>query len=456
MLCRTLIPSVRSPAKQGKEPLDPRHLGEQQRKVLPRADLAHWDAAKRKRHPLELLEESTRGRVASLAAVKIERMSASAFGFFRGAVPVMAYDLSLYPNTGIETQLCGDAHVQNLGAYAGPDGRLIFDINDFDETLRGPFEWDVKRMAASILLAGDTAHIKHSDSVSAARLFLNSYCERVQVFARMPILEVARFQVHRLASIAPVSKVLRKAQRETPLRSLERLTVETPKGRVFRSNPPLLRPIEGAEARSVLAALPLYVESLLPERRHFFAQFRPLAVAFKVVGTGSVGLRDYCILLEGNGPNDPLFLQVKEEAQSGWEPYWKQRVPLAKNNGQRTAEGQRAMQLQSDPLLGWTKIDGRSFLVRQLNDHKAGIDVSCLKADGLAAYAQVCGEMLARGHARSGDARVLAGYIGNGARFQQGILGFASAYALQTIADWKLLVVRNHEARARKRHHSAT
>jgi uncharacterized protein (DUF2252 family) len=416
-----------------------RAQGEKQRKVLPRTDLSQWDAGKRKRAPLELLEESVRDRVPSLIKLKNERMACSAFAFFRGAVPVMAYDLSLYPHTGIEPQLCGDAHVQNLGAYEGPDGRLIFDINDFDESIRGPFEWDVKRMATSILLAGEIAKIKDFGCAEAVELFLDAYCGLMNRFAHMPILEVARFQVHRLGQIAPVSKILRRAQRATPLHSLEALTVKTPKGRAFKSNGQLLRPLSAKEAKPVLASLAAYTESLLVERRHFFAQFRPLAVAFKVVGTGSVGLRDYCVLMEGNGGADPMFLQIKQESESAWAPY----LPKAEvhaNQGRRVVEGQRAMQLQSDPLLGWTEIDGRGHLVRQLNDHKASIDLTQVKAAGLGAYALVCGEMLARGHARSGDARVIAGYIGNGTRFKRGIHGFAANYARQTVADWKLFV----------------
>jgi uncharacterized protein (DUF2252 family) len=258
-------------------------------------------------------------------------------------------------------------------------------------------------------------------------------------FARMPILAVARYQVHRLSRIAPISKILRKAERETPLLSLDRLTEETAKGRVFKSNPPVLRPVRGAEARAVIASLADYTDSLLPERRRFFAGFRPVAVAFKVVGTGSVGLRDYCVLLEGNGSGDPLFLQIKQEAPSAYAQYLPHSAVTTSSDGQRTVEGQRAMQLQSDPLLGWTSIDKYSYLVRQLNDHKASVDIATLKASGLEAYSSVCGEMLARGHARSGDSRLISGYIGNGKRFKTAILDFATAYAKQTVADWKTL-----------------
>jgi uncharacterized protein (DUF2252 family) len=430
--------------KSKKTTHDPRTLGVLQRKKSPRAALAQWNPANRKQDPLHLLDQAMVGRVASLARVKHERMCASPFGFFRGAVPLMAYDLSRSPDSGIVSQLCGDAHVQNLGAYTGPDGRLVFDINDFDETMRGPFEWDVKRMATSILLAGGAAKIKPSLSDEAAEQFLNAYVRMINQFSRMPILTVARFQVHRLASVAPVSKILLKAERSTPLHSLERLTVASGKMRRFKSNPPLLRPVTGAEALTVLNALPKYVESLLPERRHFFTQYRPIAVGFKVVGTGSVGLRDYCIYLEGNGVGDPLFLQIKEETKSAYAAYLPQPKPRPENDGQRAADGQRAMQLSSDPLLGWTHFEGRSYLVRQLNDHKASVDIATLKSAGLCAYALVCGEMLARGHARSGDARMIAGYIGSGSRFRQSIRSFATAYAAQTVADWKTLLARKH------------
>ena len=433
-------------ARTAKAP-SPRALGALQRKTLPRTDLAKWDVKLRRRTPSQLLDESTRGRLAELLPLKRQRMSASPFGFFRGAVPVMAYDLSLSPSTGIHVQLCGDAHVQNLGAFCGIGNALIFDINDFDETIRGPFEFDVKRMAASIVLAANSAKIKRGPAVAAVQLFLAAYSGMMQRLSRMPVLAVARFQVHRLATVEPISAILLKAEHETPALALTRLTEETAQGRIFRTvpqpapapadAPPLLRPATAAEGKAVLAALPAYVATLLPERRHFFAQFKPIAVGFKVVGTGSVGLRDFCVYLQGNGAADPLFLQIKEEARSAWSPYIRNSESKHEHDGQRAAEGQRAMQFQSDPLLGWTRIGGRDYLVRQLNDHKASVDMTTLKAAGLEAYAQVCGEILARGHARSGDARVIAGYIGKGTRFKQGITGFANAYAAQTIADWK-------------------
>ena len=415
--------------------------GKRRRKQFGWAALAQWDAGRRLRKPLDILKEADAGRLAPLLRLKYERMSASPFGFFRGAAPVMASDLALTGNSGIVTQLCGDAHVQNLGAYTGPDGRLIFDINDFDETIRGPFEWDVKRMVTSILLAGVVARAKSSGCRKAGEVCLFSYCDLVHRLSRLPVLEVARYQVHRLTSVAPISKILQKAERATPLRSLEQLTEKSRDGRRFISRPPLLRRVTGAERAMVLASLPLYTKSLLPERQHFFTQFRPVDVASKVVGTGSVGLRDYCIYMEGNGSDDPLFLQIKQEVRSVYTRYLpRTALPPASNEGERVAAGQRAMQLQSDPLLGWTRLDGQDYLVRQLNDHKAAIDITRVNVSELCEYAEVCGEMLARGHMRAGDGRVIAAYIRSGKRFSEAILDFAEAYAAQTSEDWKALV----------------
>jgi uncharacterized protein (DUF2252 family) len=369
-------------------------------------------------------------------------MAASPFGFFRGAVPVMACDLSLGPNTGIHAQLCGDAHVRNLGAFAAPDGRLVFDINDFDETIRSPFEWDVKRMATSLLLAGREAGAKNTLCRDATRAFLKSYRTAMHNFAQMPVLELAHYQVHRLHMVEPVSQILSLAERATPLHNLEALTHPARKDssqRVFKTIDPILTRVHGDQARSVLGSLKPYTETLQPERRHFLAQYTPQDVAFKVVGTGSVGLRDYCIYLQGNGPNDPLFLQIKEEALSAYAPYLGQ-SPAQPHQGRRVVDGQRAMQFQSDPFLGYTTIQGRDFLVRQLNDHKAAVEMTELKADGLLEYAAVCGETLARGHARSGDPGVISGYIGASARFDAAIAKFAFAYAGQTERDWQTLL----------------
>ena len=248
-----------------------------------------------------------RGRVPPLIALKYQMMAESPFGYFRGAAPVMAADLAQLPSTGIVSQLCGDAHVRNLGAYAAPDGRLVFDINDFDETIRGPFEWDLKRMAASLVLAGRAAGHKDGSARKAAEACIARYAAQMRAFARMPHLEVGRFQVHRLDLAKPVHMALPKAERATPQHTLEQLT-EPASSRARRAAPlqgnrsRCSRASRGARAAAVLASLGPYREMLEPQRQHLLSFYRPVDVAFKVVGTGSVGLRDYCIYLEGNGP----------------------------------------------------------------------------------------------------------------------------------------------------------
>jgi len=441
-------------------------LGQAQRKHMRRADHAGWQPKLRRADPLHLLAESMRGRVPALVPIKYDRMAASPFGFFRGAVPIMACDLSLGPNTGIHTQLCGDAHVRNLGAFAAPDGRLVFDINDFDETIRGPFEWDVKRLATSLLLAGREAGAKPGLCRDATRVFLKSYRTSMHLCARMPVLELAHYQVHRLHTVEPISDILSLAERATPLHNLEALTIEAPTRsksaatskmlprnaehtRIFKTIDPILTRVHGDLARAVLDSLTTYAETLQPERRHFLAQYTPLDVAFKIVGTGSVGLCDYCIYMQGNGAKDPLFLQIKEEPLSAYAPYLGD-VPAESHQGRRVVEGQRAMQFQSDPFLGYTTIEGRDFLVRQLNDHKAAVEMGELKSASLLEYASVCGETLARGHARSADPGMIAGYIGTSARFDSAIARFAAAYATQSERDWQTLLHSRRPAKSHK------
>jgi uncharacterized protein (DUF2252 family) len=423
-------------------PQERRNLGQARRKQVGRQEHSEFNPKARKASPLALLARSMHGRVPALIKLKYELMELSPFGYFRGAVPVMAADLAVLPSTGIVSQLCGDAHVRNLGAYAAPDGRLVFDINDFDETIRGPFEWDLKRMAASVTLAGRGSGHKESSARQAVEKCIERYAAQMRAFAEMPGIEVGRYQVHRLGQAEPVHNALVKAERATPQHTLEQLTqpASTKPGapRRFKEMKPTLTRVTGAQAAAVLASLGPYREMLEPHRQHLLSFYRPADVAFKVVGTGSVGLRDYCVYFEGNGPGDPLFLQIKEEPASAYTPWLPDAHP-DHHNGKRTAEGQRAMQLQSDPFLGWTHIGGRQFLVRQLNDHKGSIELEDLAGAGLEAYAEVCGELLARGHARSGDPLVIAGYLGSGDGFAEALGKFGGLYADQTEKDWQQL-----------------
>jgi len=419
-----------------------RALGQARRKQASRHQHSETDCKARRVPALALLERSMRGRVPELVRLKYRLMAESPFGYFRGAAMVMAADLAQLPSTGIVSQLCGDAHVRNLGAFAAPDGRLVFDINDFDETIRGPFEWDLKRMAASLVLAGRAAGHKDGAARKAAEACIARYAAQMRDFARMPHVEAARFQVHRIDLAEPVHAALSKAERATPQHTVAQLTrprsnhPDAP--RCFKEAKPALTRVTGVRAAAVLASLGHYRETLEPQRRHLLGFYRPVDVAFKVVGTGSVGLRDYVIYMEGNGPRDPLFLQIKEEAASAYAPYLPDAHP-SPHDGQRVAEGQKAMQIQTDPFLGWTQIGSRQYLVRQLNDHKGSIEVEDLAGANLKAYAEVCGELLARGHGRSGDPAVIAGYIGNGEAFVEAVGAFGIAYADQTEKDWEQL-----------------
>lgn len=387
-----------------------------------------------------------KGRVAALVQLKYELMAQSPFGYFRGAVPVMAADLAALPSTGVVAQICGDAHVRNLGAFAAPDGRLVFDINDFDETIRAPFEWDLKRMAASLVLAGRESGHKEALAREAVVKCVDRYCALMRVFTKMPLLDVTRYQVHRLNGVEPVHTALMKAERATAQHALEQLTEpvkpkrvdEKSEGRRFKESKPILSRVSGAQAVAVMRSLRPYREMLEPQRQHLLAFYRPVDVAFKVVGTGSVGLRDYCIYFEGNGEGDPLFLQIKEQVASSYAPYLPDAHPVH-HEGERVATGQRAMQMQSDPFLGWTQVSGRHFLVRQLNDHKGSIDLEDLRNGGLEAYSVVCGELLARGHARSGDLQMIAGYLGSGGGFAESLAEFGALYADQMEKDWEEL-----------------
>lgn len=438
-------------------PRDRRKLGQAQRKQAGRH--AHEDLAPvtRRETALELLAHSMLGRVPALIRLKYEMMAASPFGYFRGATAVMAADLAELPRTGIVTQICGDAHVRNLGAYAAPDGRLLFDINDFDETIAGPFEWDLKRMAASLVLAGRAGGDKDRACSDAVEACVKSYSVLMHTLAEMPFLEVSRFQVHRMDLAKPVHDAFLKAERATAAHTLEQLTEKgkTKNGpRRFKDCKPMLTRVPAATAKAVLRGLKAYYPMLLPQRQHLLAMYKPVDVGFKVVGTGSVGLRDYCVYFEGNGAGDPLFLQIKQEVNSAYAPYLRgtagQRnlamragrrssTSGAVHNGQRVAEGQRAMQMQSDPFLGWTQFGGRQYMVRQLNDHKGTVEIEDLAGGNLKAYAEVCGELLARGHARSGDPMVIAGYLGSGGSFGEALAKFGASYADQTEKDWEEL-----------------
>jgi uncharacterized protein (DUF2252 family) len=415
---------------------DPR-AGVALRSHLGRSALA--TLAPRKFDSMDLLRRAAKTRIAQLLPVKFKLMSESPFVFFRGSVEIMATDLGQGRHTKIEVQMCGDAHVKNFGFFATPGAEIALDINDFDETQRGPWEWDVKRLATSIILAGRVAGNTDSGCKDATRVFIGEYCEWIRRFAAMPAIEVARHRAVRDLRDPVIRAALKKAERAGPLDSLRTLTHKDRRGgRSFIYRRDSIWDVKGAEAKAVLLALKDYRDTLAPDRQFLFDRYTPVDVGFKVVGTGSVGTRDYVVLMLGRhgAENDPLLLQIKEEPPSAYAEYYKDRS-APRHQGERVVRGQRALQVYSDLMLGWCSIAGRDYLVRQMNDHKSSVQPEDLKGGRLVEYGKVCAELLARGHARSGDPALLAGYLGRPGKAEKGLLQFAWAYAAEVEKDYK-------------------
>jgi uncharacterized protein (DUF2252 family) len=409
--------------------------GKSLRNLAPRSDHGNWKPAAN-RDILEILQSANAGRLAKLIPLKMGLMSISPFTFFRGAAPLMARDLARTPVTGLTVQLCGDAHVKNLGAYAGPDGRLVFDINDFDESIPGPWEWDIKRLAASIVLAGREAGEK--GCTGAVGAFAESYRKSLHLFSTLNAIDLAKYEIRGRTENKAVREVLDKAERVTPAKNLEKLTEPVKGGWPrFHDKLPNLRHVPDETRDMFFAALRPYRDTVTAGRQLILDAYYPVDIAFKIVGTGSVGTRDYVILLFGNGVHDPMFLQLKEEMPSCYARYLKH-APKYDNEGRRVAQGQQRMQTVTDPFLGWTTINRRPFLVRQLADHKAAIDPAELKGETLLEYAAVCGKVLAKAHARSGSAAAMDGYCGETAKLDKAIIQFAITYADQTASDYEL------------------
>ena len=431
-------------------PDDRRLAGKQSRTNLPRSAHAVWDPPTDRRDPIEVLIESNRGRVEDLIPLRYARMSVSPFTFLRGAAQVMAFDLASGPSTDLEVRLCGDAHLSNFGAFASPERRLMFDLNDFDEASPGPFEWDVKRLAASIEVAGRDNGFASSDTRRAVLEAVAAYRDWMQRYADMTHLEVwyARIEMRDLLDTMEAFRrkdevrLLEKAHSKDHMKALNKLTTLVDGRRQILDDPPIvMRMRRGSHDQpdQVIRLVADYRSSLTADRRELLDRYRFVDFARKVVGVGSVGTRCWIALFQG--PNGgPLFLQVKEARQSvisiarGTEP--------AAHFGQRVVEGQRMLQAASDVLLGWgtDEFDGAHYYVRQLWDAKWSADVSTMEPSAFTQYAGHCGWALARAHARTGDSVTISGYIGTSDRFGEAIADWATAYADQTERDHAALV----------------
>lgn len=394
------------------------------------------------RDPLARVHASEAGRLSDRLAFRHGRMAVSPFAFLRGGAWVMAADLASLPTTGYRVQICGDAHVRNLGAYASPDGHIAFDVNDFDETCRAPWEWDMKRLAISLVLAGREAGNPDRASRDAVQEMIRSWRDTLHDLSDLPVTELARYAVHRFELDGAIARVLHKAERMSPLAARDALTSRATDGKVlFAHTPPKLQRIPDEEAAKVLAALVPYRDTLGPNRQQVVDSYLAYDVAFKLAGTGSVGCHNYAVLCVGNGVDDPLILQIKEALPScyqalglvGEDPH------VSRHDGKRVAEGQHRMQTWVDPFLGWTTIDGAPYYVRQLSDHKAAIDPADLRRSALTEYARVCGETFAKAHARTGDAAVLCGYAGEAEKLDRAFGALAVSGADQVTRDWEAM-----------------
>jgi uncharacterized protein (DUF2252 family) len=430
-----------------------RERGRAARRVAPRGSHTEWAPAPDRPDPVDLLETQDSDRMSDLMPIRYSRMMASPFAFMRGSAIIMVQDLASTPKTGIQAQLCGDAHLLNFGAYASPERALLFDLNDFDETLPGPWEWDIKRLAASFVVAGRDNGFDAADCRGAAQASVASYRQRMAEFSEMGELEVWYSRVGeeevrslltdaraRKKTTKKLSKNVRKARGRDSLQALSKLTRVVDGCRMIIDDPPLLVRIpEEDEIRGqVYAILESYKRTLQDDRRHLLDRYHFVDAARKVVGVGSVGTRAYVVLLKGRDQDDPLFLQVKEAGTSVLERYVE--TNTYEHHGHRVVAGQRLMQAASDIFLGWFRgTEGRDFYWRQLKDMKGSANVETMSPDELVIYAGLCGWALARAHARSGDRAQIAAYLGKSERFDVAIADFAHAYADQTERDHEAL-----------------
>jgi uncharacterized protein (DUF2252 family) len=439
-----------------------RALGREARKAAPRASHGSWTPAPDRPDPLTLLRAEDDDRMADLVPIRWGRMSTSPFAFYRGSAVLMAADLAPLPRTDLTVQLCGDAHLSNFGLYGSPERELLFDVNDFDETLPGPFEWDIKRLAASFVLASRNNGFGEDVARETALAAVRSYREHMTAYAEMHELDVwyshivaddllgmvrgaakakaARNGVGK-AGLKFAEKTFAKARSRDSLQAAGKLTEVVDGTRRIVEQPPLVMHLAELNENEATAGLfAQYKATLEDDRRELLERYEVVDIARKVVGVGSVGTRCIIVLLLGRDMDDPLFLQVKEAGPSVLEPYLGRSKFV--HGGHRVVAGQRLTQAASDIFLGWMtgKPAGRHFYWRQLRDMKGSIEVELLRAPGLEILATLCGWTLARGHARSGHRVAIASYLGVSDRFDQGVADFAQTYADQAEKDYGALL----------------
>ncbi len=444
-----------------------RAKGKAARAKVPRDSHARFDAGPDRSDPVSLLEEQAKTRVPELVPIRYGRMLVSPFTFFRGAALIMASDLSTAPRSGLNAQVCGDAHLSNFGAFGSPERSLVFDCNDFDETLPGPWEWDVKRLAASFVVAARVRGFSKSLRKEAVLTLGQAYRETMRAMAAMTNLEVwySHVEVDELIHLldtqaaatgskaearlaATASKLAAKALTKDSMKAVDKLTTVVDGERVIVSEPPLVVPIEEIFPDVERAAMVdlfhglirKYRQTLPTDRRHLLEQYSFARVARKVVGVGSVGTRAWIIMMQGRKDDEILFLQAKEAEASVLERFTKKSTYA--NHGARVVAGQRLMQASSDIFLGWQRVEGidgvpRDYYIRQLQDWKGSIDADKAIPEGMRVYSDLCARTLARAHARSSDRISIASYLGSNATFDKALADFAETYADQNERDYE-------------------
>jgi len=432
-----------------------RAAGKALRNKVARSSHAEWSPVADRPDPISLLEEQNRTRFAHLVPIRFERMTTSPFAFLRGTAVVMAGDLAATPITGIQVQLCGDAHLNNFGIYATPERNQVFDLNDFDETLPGPWEWDVKRLAASIVVAGRNNGFSGDMNRQAVVSCIGSYRQHMWEYSEMRYVDIWYSRIDYASSLQTVRRIFRwwinkqrkKASRRTHVELLPKLTQEV-EGRIFiKDDPPLITHLDDDELVQKLRVLvEEFKASLRIDRQVLLNKYHLVDVAHKVVGIGSVGTQCYIALLMGSGSSDPIFLQFKEAGSSVLERYLGPSTYA--NHGERVINGQRLMQAVSGTFLGWGSLGSMDFYFRQLRDMKLSVDLETLSEEGFIEYCRFCGWALARAHARSGDPALISGYLGRKDVFDRAIATFAETYADQAERDHAALVAHVQAAQA--------
>ncbi|MEU0034595.1 DUF2252 domain-containing protein [Streptomyces sp. NPDC006333] len=436
----------------------PKEKGKALRARVPRAAHAELTPDADRPDVVAVVEESNHGRIPELTPIRVGRMAATPFAFLRGSAGLMAYDLARTPMTGIDAQICGDAHAANFGLYGDARGGLVIDLNDFDETVRGPWEWDLKRLAASLVLAGRETGADEDTCRKAANDAVGAYRRTMRLLAKLPVLDawnaiadeelVSHTDAHDL--LGTLERVSEKARANTSGRFAARSTASVEGGgRRFVDAAPVLRRVPDAEAAAVAASLEQYLTTVSEDRLPLLARYAVHDVAFRIVGTGSVGMRSYVVLLLDHR-GEPLVLQVKEARASALLPHLAtagHAVPDVSHEGRRVVLGQKRMQVVSDILLGWTTVEGRAFQVRQFRNRKGSVDPAALAVDQVDDYARMTGALLARAHSHSADPRLVAGYCGKNEELDEAVAAFAVAYADRTEADHAALVTAVREGR---------